>query len=74
MADQVGTVARIYAHFGHALTPERASGIGEYLAARPQGRHGGHDHSFADLGLDADVERKRFAEYQEYFGIPSEES
>ncbi len=46
--------------------------IADLLAARPRGRLGGHDHSWDDLGLDLDAERSRFAEYQEFFGVPSE--
>jgi hypothetical protein len=46
--------------------------VRQHLDAKPRGRHGGHEHTFDELGLDRDEQRARFAEYQEYFGIESE--
>jgi hypothetical protein len=72
VADQAGTVASVYEHFGMVLSPDVDRQVREHLAAKPRGRHGGHDHSFEDLGLDPAEQRARFAEYQHYFGIQSE--
>ena len=46
----------------------------EYVAARPRGRHGSHEYSFAELGLDAAAERTRFAPYTNHFSVPDEVS
>ncbi len=72
MADPVAAVRSVYERwqipFGDAL----AERIRAYLDARPKDRHGAHDYSFADTGLDLEKERLRYADYQEYFGVPSE--
>ena len=44
----------------------------DHLAAHPQGEHGAHSYSFADLDLDAAEQRAKFAAYQERFAVPSE--
>jgi Sulfotransferase family len=66
------TVRSIYERFGQPTPGDQPEQIADLLAARPRGRLGGHDHSWDDLGLDLDAERSRFAEYQEFFGVPSE--
>jgi hypothetical protein len=72
MADPVAAVRGIYERwqipFGDAL----AKRIRAHLDARPKDRHGAHDYSFADTGLDLEKERLRYADYQKRFGIPSE--
>jgi hypothetical protein len=73
MADQAGTVRRVYEHFGMHVGDELSARVAAHLAERPQGRHGGHAHSFDDLGLDREAERQRFAAYQEAFAIPTED-
>jgi hypothetical protein len=72
VADQAGTVRGVYEHFGLDWSPEVETAVREHLAAKPRGRHGGHEHSFEALGLDADELRARFAAYQELFGVRSE--
>jgi hypothetical protein len=72
MADPVAAVRGIYERwqipFGDAL----AKRIRAHLDARPKDRHGAHDYSFADTGLDLEKERLRYADYQQHFGVPSE--
>ncbi len=36
------------------------------------GHRGAHEYSFADTGLDLEKERLRYADYQQYFDVPSE--
>jgi hypothetical protein len=72
MQDQIGAVAALYTAHGRSLTPATAQAMRDYLAARPKDKHGAHEYSFADLGLDPAVERERFARYQQYFSIPEE--
>ena len=73
LADQAGTVRRVYDHLGVAADPDLDRRVADHLASMPRGRHGGHEHSFADLGLDRAALRAGFAEYQERFGVPSED-
>lgn len=47
--------------------PERE--IGRYLAANRQHRHGRHQYSAEEFGLNATALRERFAAYRERFGV-----
>ncbi len=71
IADQVATIGGIYATTGRPFTPEVQDAMRAHLSSHPQGRHGGHRHSFEALGLDYDETRRRFARYQERFGVRS---
>jgi hypothetical protein len=72
MQDQIGAVDALYTAHGRSLHPSTAQAMRDYLAARPKDKHGAHEYSFADLGLDPTVERERFARYQQHFSIPEE--
>jgi hypothetical protein len=72
VADQVGTVRAVHEHFGLDFGPGVEGRVRDHLAAKPRGRHGGHEHSVEALGLDPDELRARFAAYQDYFGVRSE--
>jgi hypothetical protein len=61
--DPVGTVARIYAAADVELPPTMPDAIRTHLAARPQGRHGGHRYDLATFDLDGDALRERYARY-----------
>ncbi len=69
VGDPVGTVRRIYEHFGMEVTDAIADGVRAYLAANPRDKHGRHDYDLADFGLDHDEVSARFAPYRERFGI-----
>jgi hypothetical protein len=72
VADPVAVVRRVHEVAGLPFGADDEGRIHTLLAARPKGRHGGHQHDFADLGLDRDTERARFADYQRRFDVPSE--
>ncbi len=72
VADPVGTVRRIGEWQGAPLGAEAEAAIGGWIARRPKDRHGAHDYSFADTGLDLATERARHAEYQRRYAVPSE--
>ena len=72
VADQVGTVRSIYERLGVDIDPEAGRRLADLAAAKPRGRHGGHEHTVEALGLDLAEQRARFAPYQEHFGIASE--
>jgi sulfotransferase family protein len=74
MADEVGMVRRIYRHFGLELGAEAERRMRSFLAANPKDKHGAHRYTLADAGLDAATERRRYARYQERFGIAAEPS
>jgi len=71
-ADPVGTVARIYDHFGETLSPAAKARMVAHLAAHPKGKHGAHEYTLADFGLAEATVRDRFADYTEHFGVERE--
>ena len=65
--DPVGTVERVYKHFGLDYTGEVAAGVSGYLAENPRDKHGSHSYSLAEFGLDKDEVDAAFAAYNERF-------
>ena len=72
MDDPMATVAAIYSQWGLPFSEEAQRGVRAYIERNPQGRHGVHQYSFGDTGLDLAEERAKFAAYQARFGVPSE--
>ena len=72
MADPIAMVARIYAHFDMTLSAEAERRMRRFLAENPSDKHGAHTYTLAAARLDPSTERRRYAAYQEHFGIPSE--
>jgi hypothetical protein len=70
--DPVGTVAALYSHFGGALHPDAAARIGRLVEAKPNGGYGAHGSRLEEYGLDAALERERYARYMAHFGIQPE--
>lgn len=71
MADPLGALERTYAQIGVPLSDAARSAITAHFAAHPQSRRKAHRY---DAGAAARIaeERKHFARYQDYFGVPSE--
>jgi hypothetical protein len=72
IGDQVGTVRRAYQHFGLELPDTAAQAMQLFLDENPADKHGKHQYSFADTGLDEGKVREMFSEYQAYFDVPHE--
>jgi len=73
MADDVGTVGRIYDLAGLAMTPEARSELDRFMTENPRGKHGRIVYDLkGDLGLDAGALRERFAFYFDRFPIREE--
>jgi hypothetical protein len=72
VADPVGTMAALYEHFGETLRPEAADRISRLVEAKPNGGYGAHRSRLQDYGLDAALERERYARYMAHFGIQPE--
>jgi Sulfotransferase family len=70
--DPVGMVAALYRHFGDSLHPAAAARIDRLIEAKPNGGYGAHRSRLEDFGLDAELERERFARYMAHFGIRPE--
>ena len=69
LADPLATVSALYDRFGWDLTGGAESRMTTYNADHPQNRHGVHTYNFDGLGLDAVVERARFARYINHFNV-----
>lgn len=74
MADDLGTLARVYDVAGVELPDEVRARFSAYVAANPRGKHGRvHYDLRGDFGLDPDDLREQFRYYTDAFGIPTEE-
>jgi sulfotransferase family protein len=72
VGDPWGTMSDLYGRIGSELTGEAEQRMRGYLDARPRARHGRHEYTFADTGLDLSETRARFAAYQAHYDVPSE--
>ena len=72
MADPAGAIAAAYHEIGRELGDGHRRAIGDYLAAKPRGKHGTHDYTAADWGFDADSVRSELAGYMSAFGVVAE--
>ncbi|HLG86804.1 MAG TPA: sulfotransferase [Alphaproteobacteria bacterium] len=67
----VEAIRKIYDKGGLDFTPAHEARIRDYLAAKPQGKHGRHAYSVAEAE-EAARRRNLFKRYQDYFGVPNE--
>lgn len=72
MSDPFATLRRIYDFAGLDYTPDTDARMHAYLDANPAGKHGVHEYTFADTGLDEAEERSKVKRYMEYFGVAEE--
>ena len=73
MADDLGTVRRVYATAGLDMTPQARGELTDYLDEHPRGRHGRIAYDMAaDFGLDREALRMRFRFYTDRFGVREE--
>jgi len=72
MADELGTLRRIYELAGQPFTEQAPAAAQAYLAGHRRGRHGSVDYRLADLGLSAARRRQALARYADRFGIREE--
>ena len=72
LADPIGTVRRIYAHFALPLTAEAEDRMRSHLHDNPQHKHGRHAYDLKAFGLDGPSLDQQFASYREFFGIEPE--
>ena len=61
-ADPVGTIGRIYDHFGLTLSAEAERLMAERIEANPEG-HGLHKYDLDSFGLNAGMIRERYQDY-----------
>ncbi len=69
VTDSLGVVSRIYDHFDIPFGAEARALMEEHIEANPKGKHGKHDYSLGEFGLDRDAVLARFRTYVERFRI-----
>jgi hypothetical protein len=74
VADPIGTVGAIYDELGRALLPDAERAMRAMAEREPQGKHGRHTYSLADVGLRREEVEERFARYYEQFGVRREDA
>ena len=72
MADDLGTVERIYALADQPMDESARSALRDYLATHERDRHGKVLYDPAQLGLDVAERRRQMRDYSEAFAIPDE--
>jgi hypothetical protein len=72
MADESGTLRRIYAVAKQPLDAHSQSKMAEYSEAHPRGRHGTVVYDLEALGLDAGALREKMKPYSQRFGLRDE--
>jgi hypothetical protein len=69
--DSRAVAKRIYDRFEMPVSPAAKQAFDEHVTANPKGKHGSHEYSLEEYGLDPAEVRARFAPYIERFGISS---
>jgi hypothetical protein len=67
LRDPIATVQRIYTHFDMPFRPAAEDAMRRYLAEHRKDRHGVHEYTLEEFGLDVERERERYRPYRERF-------
>ncbi len=73
MQDPIGSMERIYRHFGLELTDSTKQAMAGYLARHPSSGDRVHSYSLEQFGLTPQGQRKRFEAYCDRFEIAKED-
>ncbi|MFA7586374.1 MAG: sulfotransferase, partial [Novosphingobium sp.] len=68
--DPMRVVRGIYAAIGDELTPAAEAAMQGYLDANPKGKHGKHEYSLEEYGLNREQVHEVFKDYIEDYDIP----
>jgi hypothetical protein len=68
--DPLGVVEQVYASFGIELSSAARQAMENFMRQNQQGKHGAHEYSAQDYGLDPAAIRTRFARYIAARAIP----
>jgi hypothetical protein len=72
MKDPVGSVQRLYAHFGDEVTPLHERRMRRWMQERGQSAFGRHSYRAEELGLSRAALAEQYADYNERFGVARE--
>jgi hypothetical protein len=69
MRDPIEVVRGIYAHFDMRFTETAEHRMRRFLGEHPKDKHGRHEYTLEQFGLDRDEERQRYAWYRDRFDL-----
>jgi hypothetical protein len=69
MAAPAATLRRTYDELELPWPDDHDTTIEKYLVAKPKAKHGAHEYTFADVGLDPAHVRETFTNYVAHYGI-----
>ncbi len=72
MKDPVGSVQRLYQHFGDEVSPLHARRMETWMRDRPQETFGRHGYDAKDFGFTLEELREQYSDYTERYKIPEE--
>ncbi len=72
VADQFDVVEKIYQAFGLPMSEEGEARMRGFVADNPKGKHGSHDYSPEEYGVDPETVRREFGSYIDRFGLQPE--
>jgi hypothetical protein len=70
MADPIAMVRKIYTSAGRELSPQTEQAMRAWLATHRRGKHGVHEYSALDFGIDVGERQRALRFYHERFGVP----
>ncbi len=73
MADDIGTVEKIYAVADQPFTDESREAMQSFMAAHPRGRHGTIVYRPEEFGIDRAERHRALDDYIEQFGVQRED-
>ena len=72
MADDIGTVERIYELAGQPMTDDARAAMAQFMVDHPRGRHGTIEYDLTQFGLDPAERRDALRFYSDRFGVALE--
>jgi hypothetical protein len=72
VSDQFGVVAKIYDALDLPMSGEAEARMRAFVADNPKGKHGAHDYTAEEYGVDPAEVRREFRAYTDRFGLQPE--
>lgn len=69
VADPIGQMRKLYAHFGEPFTEEAETAMQACMAQNPKGKFGKHSYTLEQFGVSEDEVRERYQSYREQHGF-----